>query len=149
MIFRVMLLYSLLALQTKKLCIFNNLIQDTITGGVYLRILLPLCIKIAISWAKLGFIDFYLFHIYIVITKWLQKFLPFKTIWSRLTIWTWFCLFKIYTYKAIIADLFPIENVQRWWTIWAALFFIQSMQEIYSGGEPIKAELFLIENVQE
>ena len=27
--------------------------------------------------------------------------------------------------------------------------FIQSMQEIYSGGEPIKAEIFLIENVQE
>ena len=28
-------------------------------------------------------------------------------------------------------------------------FFIQSMQEMYSGGEPIKVEIFLIENVQE
>ena len=28
-------------------------------------------------------------------------------------------------------------------------FSIQSMQEMYCGGEPIKAENFLIENVQE
>ena len=28
-------------------------------------------------------------------------------------------------------------------------FFIQSMQEIYSGGELIKTEIFPIENVQE
>ena len=28
-------------------------------------------------------------------------------------------------------------------------FFIQSMQEMYSGGEPLKAEIFLIEIVQE
>ena len=29
------------------------------------------------------------------------------------------------------------------------LIFIQSTQEMYSGGEPIKAEVFLIENAQE
>ena len=35
-------------------------------------------------------------------------------------------------------------------TIWGAVFFfIQSRQELYSGGEPIKAEILPIENAKE
>ena len=61
---------------------------------------------------------------------------------------TWFCVFELYTcYEAIIADLFPIKNVQQWMSY--TFFFIQSMQWMYSGGEPLKAIILLIENVQE
>ena len=50
----------------------------TITGGVYLRIRWPMCIKVAIGWAKKGFIDFYVCPIYIARIKQLHKFIPMK-----------------------------------------------------------------------
>ena len=52
----------------------------------------------------------------------------------------------------MIADFFQqkcsamVNNMRR---TFHRLIFIQNMQEIYSGGDPIKAEIFPIEIVQE